>query len=224
MSGIRTTFRRSPLEVGMIYMRGLLEKVHQSTNAMFYEIFDNPVFNATMSRNRFKFLIAHISFDDHIARPTPRQHDRFAAFRKMFEEFNKNCGKYLVPNDYLLQDETLYPMRAQISFKQFDPSKPATCGMLYKSINACRYPFTFSSAVYPAQPKAEPTFYYPSGTSQTIKYLIQNLKCHANLVARNIYYDRLYTSIPMAQWLLDRRITSVGTLQSNRKGIPAEIK
>ena len=28
----------------------------------------------------------------------------------------------------------------------------------------------------------------------------------------------------MVQWLLDRRITSVGTLQSNRKGIPAEIK
>ena len=28
----------------------------------------------------------------------------------------------------------------------------------------------------------------------------------------------------MAQWLLDRRITSVGTLRSNRKGIPAEIK
>ena len=28
----------------------------------------------------------------------------------------------------------------------------------------------------------------------------------------------------MAQWLLDRGITSVETLQSNRKGIPAEIK
>ena len=28
----------------------------------------------------------------------------------------------------------------------------------------------------------------------------------------------------MAQWLLDRGITSVGTLQSNRKGIPAEIR
>ena len=28
----------------------------------------------------------------------------------------------------------------------------------------------------------------------------------------------------MAQWLLDRGITYVGTLQSNRKGIPAEIK
>ena len=60
--------------------------------------------------------------------------------------------------------------------------------------------------------------------SQTVKYLIQNLECHTNLVARNILYDRLYTSIPMAQWLLDREKTSVGTLQSNRKAIPAEIR
>ena len=96
--------------------------------------------------------------------------------------------------------------------------------MLYKSINAFRYPFTFSTAVYHAKPKAEPTFYYTPGTSQTEKFLIQNLEYHTNLVARNILYDRLYTSIPKAQWVLDRRITSVGTLQSNRKGIPAEIK
>ena len=43
-------------------------------------------------------------------------------------------------------------------------------------------------------------------------------------MGKNISYDRLYTSIPMVQWLLDRRITSVGTFQSNRKGIPAEVK
>ena len=41
---------------------------------------------------------------------------------------------------------------------------------------------------------------------------------------KKILYDRLYTSIPMAQWLLDREKTSVGTLQSNRKAIPAEIR
>ena len=115
-------------------------------------------------------------------------------------------------------------MRTQISFKQFNPSKPAKYRMLYKSINACRYPFTFSTAVYSCKPKAEPTSYYTPGTSQTVKYLIQNLECHTNLVGRNIPYDRLYTSIPMAQWLVDHGITSVGTLQSNRKGIPAEIR
>ena len=155
-------------------------------------------------------------------RPAPWQHDRSAAFREMFEELKKNCGKFLVHNDYLSLDETLYSTRMQISSKQFNPSKPAKYGILY--INACRYPFTFSTVLYPAKSKAEPTSYYTPGTSQTVKYLIQNLECHTNLVARNMSYDRLYTSISMAQWLLDCGITSVGTLQSNRKGIPAEIK
>ena len=96
--------------------------------------------------------------------------------------------------------------------------------MLYNSINACRYPFTFSTAVYSDKPKAEPTSYYTPGMSQTVKYLIQNLECHTNLVTKNILYNRLYTSIPMAQWLLECGKTSVGTLQSNRKAIPAEIR
>ena len=95
MLGIRTTFKRPPSEVlELIYMRGLLEQAHQRTNAMFHEIFGNPVFSATMSRKRFEFLIAHISFDDHITRPTPWQHNRFAAFCEIFEEFNKNCENF----------------------------------------------------------------------------------------------------------------------------------
>ena len=78
--------------------------------------------------------------------------------------------------------------------------------------------------MYSDKPKAEPTSYYTPGTSQTVKYLIQNLECHTNLVAKNILYDRLYTLIPIGQWLPDCRKTSVGTLQSNRKAIPAEIR
>ena len=74
---------------------------------MFHKIFGNPVFSPTMSRNRFKLLIVHISFDDHTTRPTPWQQDRFAAFREIFEEFNKNCGKFLVPDDYLSLDKTV---------------------------------------------------------------------------------------------------------------------
>ena len=120
----------------MIYMRGLLRLALQSTNEMFHEIFCNLIFSATTSRNRFKFLIAQISFNDHITCPTRWQHDGFAAFRKIFEKFDKNCEKFLVCNDYLLLDEILYPTRTQISFKQFNSSKLAKCGMLYKSINA----------------------------------------------------------------------------------------
>ena len=36
--------------------------------------------------------------------------------------------------------------------------------------------------------------------------------------------DRLYTSISTAKWLLEKNIISIGTLMSNRIGIPPTIK
>ena len=80
-------------------------------------MFGHPVFSEIISRNRNKFLIFHLSFDNHTTRLTDWQHNRFAAFRKIFKEFNKNCGKFLVNDDYWSLDKTLYPTRAQIGFK-----------------------------------------------------------------------------------------------------------
>ena len=71
-----------------------------------------------LSRLRFEFIIAHISFDDIDTREDRWKNDGFAAIRKFFDDCNKGFGKVLVPKDYLAIDETLYPMRTQISFKQ----------------------------------------------------------------------------------------------------------
>ena len=68
-----------------------------------------------------------------------------------------------------------------------------------------------------------PTFYYIPGTAQTVKYLIQNLECHTNLVGRNTLYDRLYL-IPMAQWLLDRGIASVELCNQIEKESQLKLK
>ena len=37
-------------------------------------------------------------------------------------------------------------------------------------------------------------------------------------------FDRYYTSIPLAEWLYGKNITCIETLNSNRKGLPEEIK
>ena len=39
-----------------------------------------------------------------------------------------------------------------------------------------------------------------------------------------MFMDRYYTSIPLAEWLYDKNITCIGTLNSNQKGLPKEIK
>ena len=40
----------------------------------------------------------------------------------------------------------------------------------------------------------------------------------------NLSADNLYTSIPLAEKLLDRKITLIGTVRHNRKGVPKEVK
>ena len=41
---------------------------------------------------------------------------------------------------------------------------------------------------------------------------------------RNITTDNLYTSIPLANKLLERKMTLVGTMRHNRVGLPKEVK
>ena len=66
---------------------------------------------------------------------------------------------YLVLGDYLSLDETLYPMRTQISFKQYNQNKPAKCWLLLKAINAARYPYIFIAASYCGYPVGENIMY-----------------------------------------------------------------
>ena len=113
-------------------------------------------------------------------------------------------------------DETLYPARTQVSFKQYNPDKPAKYGVSFKSLK---------THVYRGKPEEVTNeSFYVQGTINYIKYLVEQLqKCHS-LKDRNITMDRLYTSLEIADWLSARNITMVGTFQKNRVGIPPELK
>ena len=130
----------------------------------------------------------------------------------------------LAPGDYLSLDESLYPMQTQISFKQFSPSKPAKYTLLFKSTNAARYHYTFISSPYSGKSTEERGQYCIQGTEAIIYYLIETLSTKSNLAGRNISFDRLYTSVQLAKWLLEKRITCISTMQLNRKRIPDELK
>ena len=129
----------------------------------------------------------------------------------------------LVPSEYLSIDETLFAMRHQIGFRQYNPNKPAKYGLLYKSLNDARFPFTYQIIPYSGKPVDGDGPYYLKTTEDYVKNLVESIPGR-NLKGRNISMNRLYTSIPTANWLLSREITVVGTLQSNRLGLPDELK
>ena len=94
------------------------------------------------SKKRFKLLLNHIAFDNHIDRQNNWPTDRFAAMRALWELFNSNHGRYVAPSEYLTFGETLYPMQHQIAFRQYNPNKPHKYGVLLKSLKDARFSYT----------------------------------------------------------------------------------
>ena len=201
--------------IGLLYLRGLARMCNHDVKYLYSALMGPQRFGATMSKNRFQFLYACISFDDLSTRQARWKHDRFAAIRELFEIFGENCCKHVIPDEYLSLDKTLYPMRTSIGFKQFIPSKPAKYNLLFKSINAVRCSYTFAITPYCGKPRDQPTAYYTPGTENVVNYLVIQLQKHVDIQGRNISFDRLYTSISLAKWLLLNNITCVGTLQAN---------
>ena len=132
---------------GISYARGLLEQNFLKLRRLFSVVVGHPIFSASMSFNRLVFIKAMISFDCANARQEQWQTDRFAAFREIFEEFNKCCAKTKFPDDYIAMDET-YPTRGGISFKTYNKDKPDKYGLNLRTLGSSRRPYNYHTVPY----------------------------------------------------------------------------
>ena len=119
---------------------------------------------------------------------------------------------------YLRMLRNTLPSATSNRFKQFT-SKPAKYDLLFKSINAVRCSYTFATTPYCGKLRNQPTAYYTPGTKNVAKYLFMQLQKHVNVQERNISFDRLYTSILLAKWLLSNKLYNLcGHISSKPKG------
>lgn len=211
--------------IGLFLYRGLYQQNNMAITTLFSDDFGPPMYAAVMSRVRYEFILRNLAFDDIVTRDERWKNDRFTAIRELFELFNKQCMTMITPSDFLSIDETLYPMKTQISFKQYNPDKPGKYGLLFKAINDARFPYNYFATPYCGKPVEEGGVFYVQGTENLVKYMVDSFSKYQAISGRNISFDRLYTSLTIAEWLLERHhVTCLGTLQKNRKGISNEIK
>ena len=136
---------------------------------------------------------------------------------------NENNGRCRNPLPYVSVDETLYPYRGRIGMKQYNPSKSAKYGLLYQSLCDAKVLYTYSTLPYAGKPEViGGNDYYVTGCDECNKWLVNNFQIYGTLQEQNISLDRYFTSVTLAEWCLERNITMVGTLKSDRKGISKE--
>ena len=147
--------------------------------------------------------------------------------RYIFDEVNSKYAKGQNPSPFLAIDETLYPYRGHVSFKQYNLSKPAKYGLLYRSLCHANVPYTYYSLPYTGKPDVtddEANKYYVTGTDNYTKYLVNGFCKFDKIKGCNISMDRYFTSVPLAKWASKNNFTIVGTMRLDRIGLPNEIK
>ena len=62
-----------------------------------------------------------------------------------------------------------------------------------------------------------------TSTDEYSVYLVNKLSSHVDITERNVSVDRYFTSVTIAHYLKEEKMTLIATMRTNRKGIPKEL-
>ena len=176
------------------------------------------IFRSVFSYNRFMFLLAQLRFDDKATRPRRLETDRLAPIRELLDLVVEKFRKMYVPTEFVTLDENLDPFRGRCRFVQYMPSKPAKYGIKTQCLCDAETFYICNMEIYAGtQPEG------PFQLSNKPFDITMRLARPILTTGRNITTDNWYTSIEIAEALLAKDTTIVGTLKKNKPQIPPEM-
>lgn len=205
--------------LGLLYLCG----THKSSHTNLKDLYATDgtgidIFQKTMSRTRFLFLMRCLRFDNINDRKSRREVDKLAPIRKFFETFVSNCKKAYNVGEFVTIDEKLEPFRGRCGFRQYMPKKPAKYGIKIFAVVDSRVFYTWNMEIYAGK---QPDGPYKIDCSS--KAIVMRLMTPLFNSGRNLTTDNWYTGYELAQELLGKKITIVGTLRKNKREIPPEF-
>nr|ADV17599.1 transposase [Agrotis ipsilon] len=205
--------------VGILTLTAVMKDNHLSTDELFDATFSGTRYVSVMSRERFEFLIRCMRMDDKTLRPTLRSDDAFIPVRKLWEIFINQCRLNYVPGGNLTVDEQLLGFRGRCPFRMYIPNKPDKYGIRFPMM--CDAATKYMIDAIPYLGKSTKTNGLPLG-----EFYVKELTKTVHGTNRNVTCDNWFTSIPLAKNMLQApyNLTIVGTIRSNKREIPEEIK
>lgn len=201
---------------GLLYTSGALKYNHVNLEELWSKKYGPPIFRATMSKNRFSFLIKNLRFDDKATRNQRKESDKFCAIRDIWDKYVENCRNNYTPSEYLTVDEQLLGFRGRCPFRMYIPNKPDKYGI--KIVMMCDAKTFYMVSAIPYVGKES----RPSNLPIPTQYVLE-LSKPIQKTNRNITVDNWFSSMGLAASLKEVGLTLVGTLRKNKPEIPTEF-
>lgn len=204
--------------IGLLILAGSEKANHVPIRELFLSRFKHPMYKACFSVNRFEQILCCLLFDDKRTRPARLETDRLAAFSYVWKLFINNCLKVYKPGESVTVDEQLVPFRGRCGFVQYMPQKPHKYGIkIFWSCDAENH-FAHNAEIYSGRKPNQ-----PPETGLALKIVHKLLEPFYGS-GRNVTVDNFFTSIPLAEQLLLKDLTLVGTLKKNKPEVPPAFK
>ncbi|GBP09473.1 Dynactin subunit 4 [Eumeta japonica] len=201
---------------GVLYFCGRMRNSHLNTKDIW--ALDGSGYDwciASMSRQRFHFLLKCLRFDNMHTREERRAEDKFAPFREIFEDFNVNIKRYYSFGENITIDEKLEKFRGRCPFRQYIPSKPGKYGIKIFVMADAQSFYTGSMEVYIGQ--NDGPYQQSNAAIDVVKRLVEPIKN----THRNVVMDNWFTNFPLFHDLLkEYGLTALGTVKKNKPEIP----
>ena len=208
--------------LAILILMGIVHKprlpMYRSTNS----ILATPIFNQVMRRDRFLLLVRFFHFADNTKyNPADPDRDKLYKIREVINMIKDRCGKMYAPGKSLSMDESLVLFKGRLSFKQYISSKRARFGIkLYQlcTFNGILLNFIlYHGNLEPGLISLENCPLITERIPVTVMQKLLNKGHH-------LFIDNYYTSISLAEYLMQNGTYITGTIREHRKHFPVEMK
>ena len=168
-----------------------------------------PFFGQTMTRDRFTLLLRFLHFNNNDdAKPrTDPDYDPLFKLRPFYNAVTGAFHAVFTPFRQIAIDEALIRFYGRLSFRTYNPRKPAKYGMkAYKICDVNGYTWKFRL--------------YTGKTAHTIVELVLSMMGTLLDKGYRLFCDNWYSSPALFSELFKRKTHACGTVRSNRRDMP----
>lgn len=182
-----------------------------------HHLFDITCFSNYMGRDRFLLLLRCFHFAPNIDNHDQEQHlDRLYKVRPLIDYFNNKMNSIYYPKKELSLDESMVLWRGRLVFRQFIHNKRHKYGIkLYMLTEPGG--LTLKFAVYTG-------VLDDMGGKGHAANVVLHLMAEKLNNGHSLYMDNFYNSFDLATKLIQQNTYCTGTLRSERKNTPIDVK
>ncbi|XDV54752.1 hypothetical protein PO909_022975 [Leuciscus waleckii] len=200
---------------GLLILAGVYRSHHEALSSLWGSVSGRAIFRATMSMQTFSIMSRIFCFYRRVAGSGRKKDDKLAPVRDVWEKWVQRLPLLYNPGPSVTVDECLVPFRGRCPFKQYMPSKPSKYGIKIWAACDASSSYAWNMQIYTgkaADRKPE--------KNQGMRVV---LDMTSGLQGHTITCDNFFTSYALGEELLQRKMTMIGTVRSNKPELPPAL-